>query len=262
MTLVLDFRSTSTPGAVVTNPRGLACDAAGNTRAIEIAAIGAMARGGRVLFAAHGFNVRRADALTLMTRLAQVADDCLFVGLSWPGDWWVKAVNYPGEAFDARDCGQKLARAIDTHFSGATSVSFLSHSLGARLVLEAARTRVAVEHIMLMAAAVDDDCLVRRDANAARKARVHVLSSKRDRVLRYAYPVGDFISDLLGDGDSPFAGALGYRGPRGAGANVRHTALPTKPSGGPASDFDHNDYLPGSPKSGVAMQWVRDALRS
>ena len=49
------------------------------------------------------------------------------------------------------------------------------------------------------------------------------------------------LSDLFGDNDSPWSGALGLKGPRGAyGVNGRPRQIPTSPA------YDHGDYLPPS----------------
>jgi hypothetical protein len=205
--------------------------------------------GADVILATHGFNVTFASGVASLSRLGAalaLEPRHRFFGVLWPGDFWLPVVNYPWEAEDAVASGKALADYANRVFAGASSVSFISHSLGARVVLEAVQrlNRPALE-VCLTASAVDRDCLARQYLGAARNAgRISVLSSTKDKVLRLAYPAGDFISDLLlGDNDSPWKGALGRKGPP-------PPVLP--PLFGqpipPAAGFDHGDYLPpGSP---------------
>jgi len=120
--------------------------------------------------------------------------------------------------------------------------SFLSHSLGARLVLEAVKKldRKAQE-ICLTAAAINRDCLATEYAAAASNAAtVSVLASREDMVLKIAFPIGDPIADLLNDDHTPFTPALGYNGPLPIGSAVAPWQIPD------ADAFDHGDYLPPS----------------
>lgn len=205
--------------------------------------------GADVILATHGFNVAFAGGVAALSRLetALALDPRQrFFGVLWPGDFWLPVVNYPWEAEDAVASGKELADYANRVFAGANSISFISHSLGARVVLEAVRrlNRPALE-VCLTAGAVDRDCLTRQYLDAARNAgRISVLSSTKDKVLRLAYPAGDFISDLLlGDSDSPWKGALGRKGPpTPVRAPIFGQPIPS------ASGFDHGDYLPpGSP---------------
>src|SRR5262249_42570014 len=57
------------------------------------------------------FNVSYAAAVPLLTALERtlhLGPRFLFVGVLWPGDWWVPAINYPAEADDAVRCGERL----------------------------------------------------------------------------------------------------------------------------------------------------------
>jgi hypothetical protein len=69
---------------------------------------------------------------------------------------------------------------------------------------------------------------------------VHVLSSRCDQVLKFAYPAGDFFSDIFGDNDSPFTGALGRYGPKPfpSGGHATHNPIPK------TDKYDHGDYMP------------------
>ncbi len=267
MTLFIDFRSEASRGVVM--PAKFGETAAGNLNATEHTPIDAAIVRGRaqskhVLFVCHGFNVNRAKGITSAVRMeahlqlktAPYPIDpgtTLFVGVLWPGDWY-NVLNFPTEARDAISTGNYLATAIRNTFDLAASISFASHSLGARVILTAAAgiSPRKADQIILTAPAADNNTLVKQHVAARNNANaVHVLSSKRDRTLKYVYPAGDAISDILGDDDSPFNAALGYRGPKPAVMDrVVPFGIPGKPhNGGPQnpallSDYDHCDYFP------------------
>lgn len=223
--------------------------------------------GREVVLGTHGFNVNYADGVHSLARLERalgLPDAFVFVGVLWPGDWWIPVVNYPAEASDAVQCGRNLARFVNTTLSGAGAVSLVSHSLGARVVLEAVKhlDRPARE-VCVLAAAADDDCLTSRQYDAARRnaKRVSVLASRGDWVLRLAYPAGDFLSDLFSDDDRPTGLALGYHGPRPfPRERVQHAQIP-------GGTYGHFDYFPPSkPSKPIDLQakpirWVSEALR-
>ena len=219
--------------------------------------------GRNLLFAAHGFNVTYVSGLRWAARLEdalrQAGTDALVIGVLWPGDFWLPVINYPAEAEDAVRAGRRLATFVDHWCKGATSVSLVSHSLGARLVLEAiVRMQRKPRDVCLTAAAVDADCLSKQYREASGRAgRISVLASKSDKALSLAYPLGDFVSDILYDDDSPFRGALGREGPRPrlTPPPVEHAQIP------PADAFDHGDYFEGGafprPQAPPAARWRR-----
>ncbi len=221
------------------------------------AALDARTAGREVIIAIHGFNLSRPKAVrayATLERMLALTDDQVFLGVCWPGDGWAPVVNYPWEASDARKCGDLLAAWLTTAIPRAQSFSFVSHSLGGRLLLQAVRSlaRPAGE-VCITAGAVDDDALVKEFAALKDKARrVSVLTSRRDKVLLGAYPLGDLISDLfLGDKHSPWHGALGFYGPNPAGApgNMTHRPIPK------ALGYDHGDYFPPTDGSAAAGKW-------
>jgi esterase/lipase superfamily enzyme len=250
MTLFLDFRTSGVGGDILDAPRVLEGD--GLVAAPELRPLGRTLpadriAGREVVFATHGFNVSRAAGVHALARLEQdlkLPPAFVLVGVLWPGDWWIPVVNYPAEAGDAVRCGRALADFVNTSLSAAASVSFVSHSLGGRLVLEAVK-RLArpAREVCVVAAAVDDDCLITPQYDGARRnaRRISVLASKGDRVLRLAYPAGDFLSDLFfRDDDSAVRGALGYHGPRRRAELVLHAQIPD------GARYDHGDYFPPS----------------
>lgn len=226
--------------------------------------------GSDVVLAIHGFNVSRPHGVGSLAKLDEylaLPPNYAFFGVLWPGDFWLPVVDYPWEAAHAVTAGKNIAAYANRVFQSATSISFISHSLGGRVLLEAVQhlDRPAAQ-LCVTAGAVDRDCMDRQYLGARQNAgRISVLSSTGDKVLRLAYPAGDFISDvLLGDNDSPWQIALGLKGPK----------PPVLPPlvGKPIPDvlaYDHGDYFPPSeppqtppadPKWGHAAAYMRRAV--
>lgn len=226
-------------------------------RQVEDAVVAASVAGKRAVVAIHGFNVSRPKAvrsyLTLQAAL-ELGPDQEFFGVLWPGDFWLPVVNYPAEASDAVRSGAYLADYLNTHFKAAIGLDFISHSLGGRVLLEAVQrlSRPAGE-VCVAAGAVDNNVLSKQYLAAKRNARrVSVLASRKDKVLKLAYPLGDFGSDVLfGDSDSPWKGALGLKGPDPLEAppKVAHRQIP------PGSGYGHGDYFPPSDGSTSGERW-------
>jgi hypothetical protein len=247
MTFFLDFRTKSVGGAVV-NPRLFEGDGTASPLALTLIAnarVPAIVNGRNLLFAAHGFNVSRskgACSLGLLDQYLALAPPNLFVGLLWPGDSWLPIVDYPFEGTVSIDCGRRLAAFCNDWCSGAQSISFVSHSLGARLVLEATTVlgRQA-QSVCLTAGAINRDCLTTEYSGATgNSALISLLASRKDSVLKIAFSVGDPFADLLHDDHSLFQAALGYGGP---------PAPPPQPVRYPwqipdQDGYGHGDYLP------------------
>jgi hypothetical protein len=174
--------------------------------------------GRHVLIATHGFNVNREagiDCLSNWDGLLQLGDGAAFVGLLWPGDSiWAHGLDYPGEPKVADDAGPLVAAFVDKYFVGAASISFASHSLGARVVLSAVNAMsLPVRRVMLMAGALDDDCLTNEfEAAAAKVDRISLLSSAKDEVLSLAFPMGNFVSGIIAAGHPWWHAAIGHAG--------------------------------------------------
>src|SRR5580698_445994 len=174
--------------------------------------------GRHVLIATHGFNVNREagiDCLSNWDGLLQLGDGAAFVGLLWPGDSiWAHGLDYPGEPKVADDAGPLVAAFVDKYFVGAASISFASHSLGARVVLSAVNAMsLPVRRVMLMAGALDDDCLTNEfEAAAAKVDRISLLSSAKDEVLSLAFPMGNLFSGIIAAGHPWWHAAIGHAG--------------------------------------------------
>jgi hypothetical protein len=247
MTLYLNFRAQAIGGGVV-DPYVLRGD--GTATPVALAAVdwsqlAGLVAGRNVLFGVHGFNVNYAEGARALGQLDAYLDlsgSEVFFGVLWPGDSWVPVVDYPFEGAVSMDCGGRLADVCARRFAQAQSFSFVSHSLGARLVLEAVQRlgrRASV--LCLTAGAVNRDCLIAEYAGAAGNAdAISILASHNDWVLKVAFQIGDPIADLLHDDHAPFQPALGYGGPK----------LPAPPLVHPpwqipdVADYDHDDYMP------------------
>jgi hypothetical protein len=199
------------------------------------------------LFATHGFNVSYQDgarSLGLLDRYLNLASPSLFIGMLWSGDSWLPVVDYPFEGDVAMDCGGRLAAFCNAWCAGAQSLSFLSHSLGARLVLEAiAHLGRKAQSVCLTAAAINRDCLTAQYSSAAgNSALISILASHKDDVLKIAFSVGDPFADLLHDDHTPFQAALGSGGPpTPTPPPVRYPwQIPDR------DDYGHGDYLPSN----------------
>jgi hypothetical protein len=250
MTYFLNFRVQGVGGAVI-DPYLLEGDGTAVPPALSVvpwALVPSIVAGQNLLFATHGFNVSYqagACSLGLLDEYLNLASPNLFIGMLWPGDAWLPIVDYPFEGDVAIDCGGRLARFCNNWCAGVQSLSFLSHSLGARLVLQAiAHLQRKAQSVCLTAAAINRDCLTAEYARAMDNSTViSILASHQDYVLKLAFTVGDPFADLLHDDHTPFQPALGAGGPpTPAPLPVRYPwQIPD------ASDYGHHDYLPPSP---------------
>ena len=210
----------------------------------------------RAVFLVHGFNVDQASGREHLSALAaRLTDwDGAIVKVLWPGDHAVKALSYPWEGEDADDTARALDDFItDVMQSGAT-LSFVSHSLGARVVLETIHRlppSFRIDQVSLLAPAVDDDCLTGDGRYyqkvSLRTQRVVALSSIYDRVLRFAYPVGDLLQAFLYFWKDEPGKPMGLYGPQPQSRqppNVVGEATHPQPEEDPSRRVDHGDYLP------------------
>jgi hypothetical protein len=205
-------------------------------------------QGRDVLLVTHGFSVSQTDGETGLSGWSSglTLGNVVVLGLLWPGDSkWVPKVDYVVEGNEAMASGKLLADFINRNFGSALSISFASHSLGARMVLQTigGLTR-KVRTLFLMAGAIDNTCLVQEYGSAASNVeRISVVASRSDDVLKWAFPSGNFLGGILSRGNPYVREALGREGPATPyPANLR--ADWQIPDGW---DFGHGDYLPGAP---------------
>jgi alpha/beta hydrolase family protein DUF900 len=244
---LLDFRASDVGGAVVpgTLVRGAGLGTEADLRAET-----------SVAFLIHGFNVNRAGGVDVLQRLAGLlpaGTGMGYVGVLWPGDHWVRAISYSFEGRDADDSSRELTKYIGIVIPKGTQLSFLSHSLGARVVMETIkklnRTHYPIRQVSLTAAAIDDFSLARpRDYSiaVAKSDRVAVLASQKDLVLKLAYPAGDALQAFIFFRRDSFGLALGSHGPKPSGNDpvpkqVYHEQIPD------SRGADHGHYFPGNP---------------
>ncbi len=266
MSLYLSFRSQSVGGAVV-DPYVLEGDGTAPLvvlKLVDWSQVSALAAGKNVLFGVHGFNVSYeygARSLGRLDATLGLSGSDVFLGVLWPGDYWLPVLNYPFEGDVAMDCGRRLAAFCQRWFAQAQGISFASHSLGARLVLEAVKNlgRPA-QSMCLTAGAINQDALTTEYAGAtAQTEAVSILASHEDWVLKLAFPVGDPLADVLHDDHTPFERALGCDGPPPPAAS------PIRPSWQipDAAGYGHGDYLPpgdaGPSPSPAGTKWARVA---
>src|SRR5262249_14495004 len=103
-----------------------------------------------------------------------------------PGDSWLPVVDYAFEGDVAIDCGRRLASFCNNRCAGAQGLSFLSHSLGARLVLEAV-THLAhkAPSVLLTPPSNNRDCLTAEYSRAmANSEMISILASTKTTLSR------------------------------------------------------------------------------
>jgi hypothetical protein len=260
MTRFLDVRLSSTGGdlaALVAINQGTNI---GNYQSLQKTQLLSDIQGRHVLIATHGFNVDRANGIACLSNwegLLQLAPPSVFIGLLWPGDSiWAHGLDYPEEPRIANEAGQLIAPFIDANFGGAASISFASHSLGARVVLETiSRMNLPIRRTMLMAGAIDDNCLTVefKDA-AARIGEISVLASKKDEVLSAAFPLGNFLAGIIAAGHPWWHAALGHSGPSNPTPSNFHAPFEIPDNW----NFGHGDYLRIDPPPAPAVALPTD----
>jgi hypothetical protein len=219
MTQFIDLRLAAVGGELVRTPAVNQGTNIGNYTGLNQNALLASIRGQNVLIATHGFNVNRADGIACLSNwasLLQLPQSSAFVGLLWPGDSvWAHGLDYPEEALVANQAGILAAEFINANFRQAASISFASHSLGARVVLSTiSHLSLPVRRLLLMAPAIDDNCLATEfQTTAANVGAISVLSSMKDEVLAAAFPLGNLFAGIIAEGHPWWRAALGHCGP-------------------------------------------------
>jgi hypothetical protein len=218
-------------------------------------------RGQDVILVAHGYNVNRKHgvaSLTEWTSKLHVTEGTVFIGILWPGDCVLPIfVDYVWEGSEAEKSGTLVGSFIDDNFGIANSITLASHSLGARVVLQAIHTLQTIPKIrqlILMAPAIEDDTLAKEFSDVpAKVGYISVLFSQQDQVLAKAYPAGNLLTGLLGRGDPNLIPALGRSGPSDdSPANVKPFRVLPK-----SWNFGHTDYLTTDNVDGGLVQPIR-----
>ena len=244
MTLFLDLRATDAGGfpADEVTPRE-------DFTPISVADIAGRVTGRDVLVGTHGFNVNRTNGIQELSnweKLLSLKPTDLFVGLLWPGDSrFAPIIDYPIEGPVAIQSGKLLAPFLNQNFTGANSLSFVSHSLGARTVLETIRRlNRRVRFLTLMAGAIEDDCLSEEYRDAANNIdQISLLASREDEVLELAFPIGNLVESIIAPTHPFFHCAVGRAGARPPFPVVlnKNWQIPDE------WHYGHLNYLPASP---------------
>lgn len=165
-------------------------------------------------------------------------------------------VDYSIEGNEAMNSGHQLATFINSNFYDVLSLSFASHSLGVRVVMQtiAGLTR-NVRHLLIMAGAIDDTCLSTEYRTAAAKVQsISVLASRSDDVLKWAFPTGNFASGLFSRGVPYIHKAMGREGPAGP-----HPSFNNIHADWQIPDdwkYGHSSYLPPNPLGAAPIRYA------
>jgi hypothetical protein len=252
-------------------------------------------QGKHVGFLVHGFNVGRDSGYTALGALGQelagagvlptlpqppgafnfhAAGVDVVVPVLWPGDGY-GPLYYPFLLGDVRLVGKYFSDFIRSAATQMARVSFLTHSMGARVVLETVQQTVVAaaksgqrvpifDTAVMTAAATSDEVLDDPNYAAAVDAirRFVVVSSRADKVLSLAFPSGNLMEQILTFNDPGADDALGRYGPR---LKAQSKALgKTEWYEIPAQiGQDHGDYLPhpDTPTPPYPNGWFDKSLR-
>jgi alpha/beta hydrolase family protein DUF900 len=245
MTRFLDVRASAVGGSLAASVAVAQGTSIQDYRSLDSKNGLADIEGRDVLIATHGFNVDRKNGIACLAnweKLLRLDAQSVFLGLLWPGDSiWAHGLDYPEEPRIADEAGQLIASFLDGSFAGAASVSFASHSLGARVVLEAvSHMSLPVRRATLMAGAIDDNCLNEEFKSVPAKiGEMSILASRQDHVLSELFPIGNLLAGIVTQGHPWWRAALGRGGP-----SIPRPGNFQAPFQIPNNwNFDHGDYL-------------------
>jgi hypothetical protein len=185
------------------------------------------------------------DHLNHWSKWLNLGANGFFVAVLWPGDSkWLPVVDYPIEDKEAIQSGSLLAQFLIENFSGVNSISFASHSLGARVILETVRNlgqAFTTKSLTMMAGAISDDCLSNEyKAITSQMGRISVLASDEDEVLKLAFPIGNPLAGIVSRGDPYWHGALGRFGPNPPNQPMNQVGTPILPN---SFGIGHGEYI-------------------
>jgi hypothetical protein len=218
-------------------------------------------RNQRVCFVIHGFNTNVDHGVKAGGPMSQEYEGLGPLGLAMSGADIVVTVLWPGDGLigwswftalaHTKTVGARFADFLTSSAFTGSEVSFISHSLGARVVLETVAqtsrrtSRIRFDTAVLTAAAVDDTALddERLAAGSAALRRIVILSSVADGVLKVFFTAGAAVESALWNDYDTDLRALGRYGP----AFKADSASPAKTEWYDilsSEGQDHGDYLP------------------
>jgi hypothetical protein len=219
MTRFLDVRLDPVGGNLATSVAINQGTSIGDYKGLGLTQLQKDIKGQHLLIGTHGYNVNRCEGIRHVSNwegLVQLSSPSIFVGLLWPGDSiWAHGLDYPEEPKIANAAGDLIAPFLDANFGEAASISFVSHSLGARVVLQTvSKMTLQIRRLTLMAGAIDDNCLNTEYKAASRRiGKISVLASMKDEVLSALFPLGNLIGGIIAEGHPWWHAALGHCGP-------------------------------------------------
>jgi esterase/lipase superfamily enzyme len=162
---------------------------------------GELPKGGRVCILVHGFHTEFDGALAayadVEANCKKAGMDYTFIGFLWPGS--PVAIGYFPAMSRATESGVYLRDLIDELVEAGCEVTIETHSLGARVCLEALKAGTSglpynrghkVDTVILTAPAVDDGVFLKGgefETVPAMTGQLAVMHSENDPVLRNAY---------------------------------------------------------------------------
>lgn len=175
-------------------------------------------RGKRILVLVHGYRNDKEDVAGAYTSVVEMMGLSkllapepngydLVLGYMWPGGW--ARISFPIAVVRANRSAKRFHSLLQALSAAATDLDVQTHSLGARVALEAIeRGEAGVRNLYLLASAIDNESVEVEEEYyepAQECSRVYVMHSANDSVLKIAYRIGD-----LPDHDK----ALGAEGPQ------------------------------------------------
>lgn len=214
----------------------------------------------RVVFVTHGYNVNAEEGRVGLRNFAsflELSEDDAVVLVLWPGDKRIlSTLSYPLQGNNADETARHLVLFIAERniIQKDTQLSFITHSLGARVGMETVKRMLSkrgynFEQVCLMAPALVDYSL--SNAKEYQEAtdscgRVAVLASRMDLVLAGAFPLGNLLEVFPLMRKRTVGLALGWHGPRNHRSgkvpdNVFHEQISV------SNGVGHGDYIPEEP---------------
>ncbi|RZK27062.1 MAG: alpha/beta hydrolase [Flavobacterium sp.] len=221
----------------------------------------------------HGYNNNQKEASAAYKRFLEIQNKKFglvtanVVGVYWPGDNWEGAAFYMQAIGKAKKVAPNLARDLFeiAEARGYLKIDIITHSLGSRLTLETIKelqslikasgkpSGLTIGRVAFMAGAVPTYYLEQpKKLERALTAFEGILNlySENDRVLKYAFPLGQTLA-----GERLLPVALG----RKAWLNGSLIAKPI--SQVPNTGADHSDYWGGSSDKVACLENAGRAVR-